>query len=40
MLIEEGRKFQDKSLIRSTNGAGKEKSSTGKDKSASAEKAS
>jgi uncharacterized protein YbaR (Trm112 family) len=40
MLIEEGRKYQDKSLIRNTNGAGKEKSSAGKDKSASAEKAS
>ncbi len=39
MLIEEGKKFQDKSLVRS-NGAGKEKSSAGKDKSASAEKAS
>ena len=39
MLIEEGKKFQDKSLVR-TNGAGKEKSSAGKDKSASAEKAS
>ena len=38
MLIEEGKKFQDKSLVRNTNGAGKEKSSTGKDKSA--EKAS
>lgn len=40
MLIEEGKKFQDKSLVRGTNGAGKEKSSTGKDKSANAEKAS
>jgi uncharacterized protein YbaR (Trm112 family) len=39
MLIEEGKKFQDKSLVR-TNGAGKEKSSAGKDKSANAEKAS
>jgi uncharacterized protein YbaR (Trm112 family) len=35
MLIEEGKKFQDTSLIRSTNGAGKEKSSTGKGKSTS-----
>jgi uncharacterized protein len=33
MLIEEGKKFQDTSLIRSANGAGKEKSSTGKGKS-------
>jgi uncharacterized protein YbaR (Trm112 family) len=47
MLIEEGKKYQDKSLIRITNGAGKEKSSAskakssaGKDKSASAETAS
>jgi uncharacterized protein YbaR (Trm112 family) len=46
MLIEEGKKFQDKSLIR-TNGAGKEKSSAAKpkssaskDKSASSEQAS
>ena len=41
MLIEEGKKFQDKSLIR-TNGAGKEKASTGKasTEKASAEKAS
>jgi uncharacterized protein YbaR (Trm112 family) len=43
MLIEEGKKFQDKSLVRNTNGAGKEKSasvSAGKDKSTSGEKAS
>lgn len=51
MLIEEGKKFQDKSLVRNTNGAGKEKSaaakdggkeksSAGKDKSESSEKAS
>ena len=40
MLIEEGKKFQDKSLVR-TNGAGKEKGAAGKDKSANAaEKAS
>jgi len=39
MLIEEGKKYQDKSLIHATNGAGKEKSTAGKDKSASAEKA-
>src|SRR5688572_11710962 len=38
MLIEEGKKYQDKSLAH-TNGTGKEKSSAGKDKSASAEKA-
>ena len=37
MLIEEGKKFQDTSLIRSTNGAGKEKSgAASKGKSASA----
>jgi uncharacterized protein YbaR (Trm112 family) len=40
MLIEEGKKYQDTSLIRNTNGAGKEKSSASKDKSASAENAS
>lgn len=40
MLIEEGKKFQDKSLVRGANGAGKEKSSASKDKNASAEKAS
>lgn len=45
MLIEEGKKYQDKSLISNTNGAGKEKSAAGKakssaDKSASAETAS
>ena len=39
MLIEEGKKYQDKSLVHATNGAGKEKSAAGKDKSASAEKA-
>lgn len=38
MLIEEGKKFQDKSLVRGTNGAGKEKIAAGKDKSASPEK--
>jgi uncharacterized protein YbaR (Trm112 family) len=37
MLIEEGKKFQDTSLIR-TNGVGKEKSAASKDKSANAEK--
>jgi uncharacterized protein len=37
MLIEEGKKFQDTSLIR-TNGGGKEKSAASKDKSANAEK--
>jgi uncharacterized protein YbaR (Trm112 family) len=47
MLIEEGKKYQDKSLIRNTNGAGKDKStaskaksSADKDKSASTETAS
>jgi uncharacterized protein YbaR (Trm112 family) len=40
MLIEEGKKFQDKSLIRITNGAGKEKSSAGTDVSTSAEQTS
>jgi uncharacterized protein YbaR (Trm112 family) len=47
MLIEEGKKYQDKSLIRNTNGAGKDKSTAGKakssadkDKSASTETAS
>lgn len=41
MLIEEGKKYQDKSLIRNTNGAGQEKSSAAsKGKSASAEKTS
>jgi uncharacterized protein YbaR (Trm112 family) len=39
MLIEEGKKFQDKSLVR-TNGAGKEKSAASKGKSTSTEKAS
>jgi uncharacterized protein len=39
MLIEEGKKFQDKSLIHATNGAGKEKSSASKGKSTSTEKA-
>ena len=37
MLIEEGKKFQDASLVH-TNGAGKEKIAASKDKSASAEK--
>jgi uncharacterized protein YbaR (Trm112 family) len=39
MLIEEGKKYQDKSLVR-TNGAGKEKAASGKGKSADTEKAS
>jgi uncharacterized protein YbaR (Trm112 family) len=39
MLIEEGKKFQDKALVR-TNGAGKEKSAASKGKSTSTEKAS